>query len=206
VAFEMAQQLKAEGEEVRLLALFEPSPLRKCGTTPLLPLPPSPVHPSSVGLPEEFSRHLDTLRRLRPPERLAYVWVRVRNVISEAVKTSWPTIFLKHARCFMHQLLGLYLPYSLKSFYILRVYRRATQRYILRPYPGSVELFLHPATPAEGSVLNWSGIASGHVEIHDIPPGHEEILKEPHVRIWAESLKARIDKAQQRTVHFPRPS
>ena len=203
VAFEIAHQLRSQGEEVRLLVLFEPTPFRNCAFTPLLPLPRPPSDPSPVGLRAEFSRHLGMLRRLRPPERLAYVWVRVRNVIREKVKTSRPATFLKHARCFIHHCLGLSLPFSLRSFYILRVYRRATRRYNLRPYPGSVELFLHSATPAEGSVLYWSGIASGGVEIHDIPPGHEEILKEPYVRIWAQSLKASIDKAQARTAGVP---
>jgi len=45
------------------------------------------------------------------------------------------------------------------------------------------------AAPEELSPRTWSQIAAGNVEIHEIPEGHEKILKEPYVWIWADSLK-----------------
>jgi hypothetical protein len=59
-----------------------------------------------------------------------------------------------------------------------------------------VHLFLHPTTPEEGSAHSWSEIAAGNVEIHEVPEGHEEILTEPYVQIWAENLKACLSRAQ----------
>jgi aspartate racemase len=42
----------------------------------------------------------------------------------------------------------------------------------------------------------WQKIAAGGLEVHDIPGDHIGILKEPHVRVLAEKLKACLDKAQ----------
>ena len=97
----------------------------------------------------------------------------------------------------MYHRMGRPLPYSLRSFYILRIYGRATREYTLRKYAGSLDLFLHPSTPAEGSPHIWSQIAGGKVEVHELPEGHEEILKEPYVRFWAESLKSCLSRAQE---------
>jgi len=163
VAFEIAQQLKAQGDEVCLVAVVEPSALRNCGSTPSLAIPS--------------------------------VAKTIRGRISESVRTSSIAKFVKHALCVIHHGLRQPIPYSLRSFYILGVYRRAMKKYVVRAYPGSVTLFLHPSTPAESSPKNWSAIATGSVEIHQIPAGQEKILNEPYVQIWAEKLKTCLDDA-----------
>src|SRR5262249_2958908 len=78
----------------------------------------------------------------------------------------------------------------------LGIYRRATRQYTLQKYPGSVDLFLHPANSEDCLPQSWSQIAAGDVEVHEISDGHDEILKEPYVRIWAESLKACLSRAE----------
>jgi amino acid adenylation domain-containing protein len=196
VAFEIAQQLKAAGEEVSLLAWFEPTVLGTCASTPLLPLPSSSSTASRPGLREQGLRHLSALRQFRGRDKVAYVWLRVRSWITQSLLRSHPANHIRQVLCLIYHRLGRPLPYSLRSFYILRVYRWATRQYALRKYPGSVHLFLHPTTPEEGSAHNWSQIAAGNVEIHEVPEGHEEILKEPYVQIWAENLKACLSRAQ----------
>ena len=196
VAFEIAQQLKAAGEEVRFLAWFEPTPLRACGSARPLPLSPSSATVSKAGLREEGLRHLSTLRQLRGRDRMAYIWPRLHSRITQSLLKSRPANHVRQLLCLIYHRLGRALPYSLRSFYLLGIYRKATRQYTLRKYPGSVDLFLYPATPEELSPSTWSQIAAGNVEIHEIPEGHEEILKEPYVRIWADSLKACLLRAQ----------
>jgi aspartate racemase len=196
VAFEIAQQLKAAGDEVGLLAFFEPRLSRANGSTRIVSVSSSPSIPSRTGLLEDGLRHLRVARRLRGGDRVAYIWPRLRSGIMQALFRSRPANYARNVICLMYHRLGLPLPYSLRSFYLLRIYRQATRQYELRKYPGSLDLFLHPATPEEGSPHSWSSIASGNVEVHELPEGHEEILKEPYVRIWADSLKACLSRAQ----------
>src|SRR5262245_18092886 len=191
VAFEIAHQLKAAGEEVGLLAWFEPTPLRR---TRSLPLSSSSPTASSVGLREEGLRHLSTLRQLRGRDKAAYIWLRLQSRITESLLRSRPANFVRQVLCKIYHRLGRPLPYSLRSFYILRMYGRATRQYAVPKYPGSVDLFL-PAATAEGSPQSWSELAT-NVQIHEVPEGHEEILKEPYVGIWAETLKACLSRAQ----------
>src|SRR4029450_2879143 len=106
-----------------------------------------------------------------------------RSANSDSVRTSRAAKIVKRALCRIHHLAGRPLPQSLRSFYILGVYRRATQKYVLQAFPGSLTLFLHPATPAESYPKHWSAIATKNVEIHHIPAGHERLLKEPYIEI-----------------------
>ena len=42
----------------------------------------------------------------------------------------------------------------------------------------------------------WNFLATGGIEIINIPGNHLDIVKDPHVRVLAEKLKVSIDKAQ----------
>jgi amino acid adenylation domain-containing protein len=196
VAFEIAQQFKAQGDDVRLLALVDPLPLRHCASSPISALPSVAEKPSSPGLRHEAVRHLNNVRRLGGRDRLTYIWLRTGARILNLVKSSTLTKLIRHLICIAYHWLDKPLPYSLRSFYVLEIYRRATKEYALRTYPGSVSLFLHSKTPDENSSAVWAGIATGKVEVLEIPDGHEEILKEPYLRVWAEKLKVCLDTAQ----------
>jgi aspartate racemase len=197
-AFEIAHQLKAQGEEVRLLTLIEPSPLRNCGSSPiphLGALGAKPFWGSRVlhsGL-----RHLRKVRRLGARDRAIYILGGVINRSFAFVNrlTSRPARIAKEAICWTYHRFGLPVPYQLRSAYILSVYRRARQKYTLRTYPGSVSLFV-PTNGSDDSLSSWTGLASGTLEIHPIPEGHEAILVEPHVQAWAERLKVCLYRAQ----------
>src|SRR5262249_23386518 len=155
VAFEIAQQLKAAGEEVGLLAWVEPTPLSAYVSRRLLPVSSSSSTASKTGLREEGLRHLSTLRQLPGPDSVAYICLRLRARITESLLRSRPAKHLKQVLCVMYHRLGLPLPYSLRSFYILGIYRRATRQYTLQKYPGSVDLFLHPANSEDCLPQSW---------------------------------------------------
>jgi oxalate---CoA ligase len=198
VAFEIAHQLTARGDEVRRLALIGPSPLRNS--------PSSSTSRASVAtrkawwkrLRNEGWRHWQNLQQLHGRERFNYVRVRTLERLSEVINkmTSPPIRALKWGLCTAYHSVGVPIPYSLRSPYILGVYRRAKQRYAVRTYPGSLSLFV-PPDASQNSISDWSGLATGTIEIHEIPDGHEAILNEPYVQVWAEKLKACLESAKR---------
>ena len=198
VAFEIAHQLRTQGDEVRRLVLMEPSPLR-AGFS-------SSTWSRGVvtrgwswkrRVRSEGWRHLQNLRRIDRRDRLNYVWLRTIQRLSALLNriTSRPVRGLKEAVCWTYHRFGTPLPYRLRSPYILGVYRRATHRYAVRTYPGSVSLFV-PRHALENPTPDWKGLTTGAIEIHEIPDGHEVILNEPHVRVWAEKLRTCLMSVQ----------
>src|SRR5262249_55432322 len=90
VAFEIAQQLKAAGDEVSLLAWFEPTLLRSYGSTRVSPMFSSSTTASKAGLRAEGLRHLSNLRQLRGRDRMPYIWLRLRSQITQSIFSSRP--------------------------------------------------------------------------------------------------------------------
>jgi thioesterase domain-containing protein len=81
----------------------------------------------------------------------------------------------------------------------------AAESYVPQFYPGSVMLF-----PARDSKNNpgatndlWARLAGG-VELHPVPGGHEDVLKEPNVGALAKTVTrclANVDRAMPSRVH-----
>ncbi len=71
--------------------------------------------------------------------------------------------------------------------------------YVPRVYPGRVTLFRARArdlfTPACEADLGWGTVAGEGVEIEMIPGNHGTLFDPPHVQIFAERLRACLDKA-----------
>jgi len=176
VAFEMARQLMRQGESVPLVALFD------------VDFPPAGFLPwllavSLLRAPREWARW----RRLPPGERKAYLrqsaerWkakaLRFLGMEREDPSTMEPAAWLE------------------RQFAALR---DSAWRYVPRPYPGRLALFL----PEQTSVwfhrdrrLDWRRVALGGCEVCVIPGEHDSSVQEPHARGTAEVLRACIDRA-----------
>jgi aspartate racemase len=189
VAWEIAQRLKRDGEAVKLLALLEPAlnlPGAEGSSAPNL-------HRSSD---HKFSLrvHLSNLRGLNPQQQWSYVWSRVHNKLSEYLRIPRPAKDITKAFvCTAFLRLGYRIPYSLRSFYILRLYTRALEKYNAQIYPGSV-LIIVSAGSADPAA--WSRLATGDVKLFEIPADHMEIRKGPFVQAWAEELRDSLRAAQ----------
>ncbi len=152
IAYEMAQQLSANGEEVALVALLDTYPGRVKSTSHSLLHLLSAPQKLFVDLPYAA---VDSLRR-----RIK------RGRIAQALKD----VFHHNAA--------------------------AGDRYVLRPYAGTVALF----RAADKSWRNtgdpyalWTSLAP-KLEIHEIPGDHRGILYAPQVEHLAERLKSRMDE------------
>ncbi|HEX8558582.1 MAG TPA: amino acid adenylation domain-containing protein, partial [Pyrinomonadaceae bacterium] len=180
VAFEMARQLSARGEEVALLALLD-------STTSVVNKPGAEADETAFlytfvrdlllsagqtnwALPEQYSR-------LRPDEQLA--------------------AFLDSERSLGILPAGL----ELKELrHLLRVFRENVQamwRYEPRPYAGRITLFraserLEGGTPE--AHLGWGELALAGIDEHVVPGNHYTILRAPGVGAITAVLKELVSE------------
>jgi thioesterase domain-containing protein/acyl carrier protein len=174
VAFEMAQQLYAQGQNVGMLALFDSSV-------------PGSFRPVGQRLLEHCAR----LHPLRPAEFLRY--------IGRAARSGWTKIKkrMRQARYMLELRAGRSSPSGPRSVSAANYLGR--KRYTPRPYPGQVTLFR--ASPSKEIGLldtekkGWGELALGGVEVWEVPGDHVTLIQEPHVRVLGNQLRACLDKA-----------
>jgi thioesterase domain-containing protein/acyl carrier protein len=190
VALEMAQQLRALGEEVGLLAILDhtPPPLRyrRFICTPTLPI--------------DFAVNavrwlLEDIWRAGPGRRLAALRRKVcdawRQMVNAALRP-------KSARTDTDAVFGgRSIPDEFRQ--LVETHYRALRAYKPEVYPGVVTLLkarVRPLFRLHGKDLGWSGLAGGGLDVVEIPGNHETMLTEPKVRTLAEALLARLRAAQ----------
>jgi amino acid adenylation domain-containing protein len=172
VAFEIAQQLRAAGEEIGLLALLDSS-------APNLPnLRPS--FTQSLGI------HINNLFQLTFKEQSSYILDRVAYRFNSKDEEDFLAKSLYKLEDLTPQLLN-----------ILNCNIQAGEDYIAKKYSGKIVLFrcqvqdlehyLHPE-------FGWTDLVDGGVEIHPIPGPHFRMLKEPRIRYLAAELKLCLQK------------
>jgi amino acid adenylation domain-containing protein len=176
VAFEMAQQLHAQGQRVALLALLD-------GRIPT-PEETFPEQDSEATLLVEryFGISLGptaSLARLPKNEQLAFILEQAKSAGLVPAELD-----IAEARRFLE---------------LLRSDVRATQNYGLHLYPGRITFFKASET-LEGTftdpTMGWSEWASGGVEVHFVPGNHANLMYEPQVEVLARKLTACLDQAQ----------
>jgi amino acid adenylation domain-containing protein len=188
IAFEMAQQLHANGQRVALLALLDariPSSDEKFADENFEAAVLADVV-RYFGLSQDFG---DSLALLSKEELLARLMEQGKRagLLPAGIDAS-------HA----HRLLDL-----CKSDF------RASRNYVLHRYPGRVTLFkasedLSP-TPSHPT-LGWSDWAAGGVDVQVVPGNHANMVYKPNVQILAEKLSACIDRVQSPSDNLMRDS
>jgi hypothetical protein len=144
-------------------------------------------------LRDEIHRHLCNLMQLGVRDQLTYLWARIEGKIAK--RTAAANKLLKRGLWALCIATGRSLPHSVRSPYILNVYSEALKNFTPKPYSGRVILFLGEDASRE-SKLEWMKRITGELEIHELRGDHLELRTEPYVRLWAEKLKASLDKAQ----------
>jgi thioesterase domain-containing protein/glycosyltransferase involved in cell wall biosynthesis len=175
VAFEMARQLMAVGEEVALLALFD-------SMAPLDGLR-GEAFDLEAGDQELFDR-----------------WAR--DLLGDSVPTDEPedkpelVLAELKRRQLVSERSGLADLRSHLELY--RAHRRALRSYQPGPYAGSIALFrtagvqtrLFPEV--DEVTLGWPVLVTGRIDVQVVPGNHVTMLAEPHVRELAAALEARL--------------
>jgi thioesterase domain-containing protein/acyl carrier protein len=187
VAFEMAQQLKKQGQDVPLLVLLDSH------------FPGDDIPDSRSVFRTEAQRHLRNLALLGPQEKLAYVLVKVKDrskskIMHMITRTSK---ILKKVLCKVYLSMGRSIPPSLRSPYILDIYRQARRNYVPQLYPGRA-IYFKAEKRSSDQQLNWGRLIAGGLEAYEMPGDHVDMIKEPNAHFWAEKLKACLYKAQSK--------
>jgi len=175
VAFEMAHQLLAAGEQVALLALFDtPSPER--------------FH---IGKLQRIKMHCQELFKRGPRYLLPSFQARARAVLDRLRREPAP------------QETGV-RPETDPRLLVSQKWLEIESRYAARPLPCKALLF-RPYQQDNGEwsrFLNldefngWRPLIQD-IEVVELPGGHSTMCQEPHVRVFARRLDAVLDRIQQ---------
>ena len=185
VAFEMARQLRANGQAIGLLALLDTYP---SGYAKLFQ--------NEATLRAAFGRaanrtkaHLANLRSLSVNEGVAYLINKARFAPSKLKSQVWRRIHSAYEK------LGRPLPQTFRD--VREFNSLAVREYTPQVYDGPVTLFWASADlrTSIDLVEGWRALAGGGIEVHEIPGSHLNIIKEPHVQNLAEKLSACLERA-----------
>lgn len=165
VAYEMAQQLAAQGLAVAALIMLDQGPV----------LPAEEPEDDAAYYVQVFGKHvplsLDRLRQMTAAEQ-------VTHVLAEAQKVGWvmPDVTPEQFHQFVR---------------VLRTHTEAWRAYKPRPYPGQITLFRAEIqeAPALTPDLGWGKLAAGGVTIRETPGDHLSMIQEPHVQALAAQLR-----------------
>lgn len=181
VAFEMARQLEASGDEVVMLALIDSlSPLALAGTEPEDELSQLASFALDLGFTKEhLSRSIDDVRRLPLEAQLAYM------------------LDLASA----HKLVpaGMELTHLQRLFRVFKTNREAMSAYVPGVYAGRVTYFQangDAASDMGDMSQDWHELTLGGVEVYRLPGDHYSILKQPSVDALAEGIEQQLQKIE----------
>jgi thioesterase domain-containing protein len=172
VAFEMAQQLKADGEEVALLALIDS----------FLPGPLQHLHSRNY-MVEYLDRHLGDLLRLSGFGRLRYL----ARWLANGVICFGRSVGMRHRSS---------LAQATRRVAI--AHKRAVNTYQPRPYSGNmVQLMCSDASHRtyEDRRLAWSSLTTSGLQVRLIPGNHLTMVEEPHAQVLARELQDCLSRA-----------
>ncbi len=182
VAFEMAQQLHAEGEETSLLALIDSYYVPQPRHLTKLPDRATPLHYADYYLGEILLRH--------GRERLRYTVTRISNILRRSGQA------LKRALGFKTSVTGS-LARALQEIH--GVHSAAERTYVPKTYPGRVTLFWcsnYPVRSYYDTRLGWCDVAGGGLEVHMIPGDHMSMLEPGNVEALAAELTSCLHRAR----------
>lgn len=173
VAFEMAQQLQAIGEEVALIALFDSK---------------APLCHNNLSRRQRLKLHARLLWQQGP----SYLTDKVQNNLKSVQKrlsTGWYQASQRLAlgRKSIAPAQADTLPQDIRQ----AVRDRAMQAYVPKPYTGRAVLFRamdRDAFDYSDRCMGWSTFTD-HLEIYDVPGDHLGILQHPNVPVLAEQLQ-----------------
>jgi amino acid adenylation domain-containing protein len=178
VAFEMAQQLIASGEEVPVLALVEtwfPSSI------PALRGAPAPLRPF-IFLIRGLLRHLGAMLGLPPGQAIHYF--RLKSAIIREM--------VRHRDIYRGEWSASYKNLVIEANY------RAGSRYVPAPLPGRLLLFLAANRNRESDeeLLAWSRLARQSCPVFRIS-GEDvnDLIRYPYVQELAVNLKEQLDES-----------
>ena len=186
IAFEMACQFRAQGQEVALLALLDSYPVGYNKRSP----DAGELKSRAGRIVRRMGSHLSNLRGLSLNEKLPYVVDKSRYAGIKLKSLLWRTIYRSFDR------LGRTLPRTFRD--VEEFNWLAAMNYVPQLYDGRVTLFWasNDLRASFDLVDGWNVIAEGGTDVKEIPGTHLDIIKEPHVADLAMKLNESLLRAQ----------
>jgi amino acid adenylation domain-containing protein len=183
IAYEMAQQLEAQGQRVSLLALMDATPVNHGNATPLDEITLLANFAHDLGLSvDRLQFSTDELAKLGAEELLSYMLQRA--IEARIVPQNFQ------------------LAQAQRLFEVFKNNVQAMQSY--RPKASSQRVTLLKAgerstVETTDETMGWGALTSGEIEIHTVSGSHFTIVREPYVRNLAEQLADCINRAALRS-------
>ncbi|MBP5974477.1 amino acid adenylation domain-containing protein [Brasilonema sp. CT11] len=183
IAFEMAQQLRVQGQRTSLLAMIDifDFSANSDGFTPDEAALLVPLFRNHLSLPEEQLQQVEAnLLEMEVDEQLAYT-------IDQAKQHN-----LQLPPGFGVEQLGRLL--KVRKFHACAAVNYIPQLY----YPGTITLLQASEGNSANSgnpTLGWEALVD-KVELHWVPGNHRTIVQQPHVKVLAEKLQICLDQSQ----------
>jgi amino acid adenylation domain-containing protein len=193
IAFEMAQQLLAQGEQMAHLLLMDSD----CPGTPAY----LPRRTLNYGAVEQLDWYLGDLMLMPFREKAKYVFTRFKNAgmrIGQGL------------RGLAGRLVPAIAPESAELERVLsrvkELNTQAYQHYTPQRYAGKITMLWCSEVSTRcyrDRRLAWSEFADGGLEVHAIPGNHMTMLEPPHVEGMAATVSACLKKVQAEAVAPP---
>jgi len=194
VAYEMARQLRASGEEVELLILIY-----------MPPPPQTPVPSKAEGSPGRTSRVTQRISFILYQLRTrgwAYVWKGLKRRVGNLGTRMQYSIYKFYRRR------GLPIRGWMRSWSSIEDF--AYLDYQPQPYWGRVALVRpepRERTPGpEEDDWNWRALAKGELQVHFVPYAEIDVFLEPNLEVTAKKLKELLLEAQRSKTQDRLPS
>jgi acyl-CoA synthetase (AMP-forming)/AMP-acid ligase II/thioesterase domain-containing protein len=193
IAFEMAQQLRAQGQEVALLAILDarmPAAGRFQGWW-------HPVSPLRI-LANSYYWVKDELLQTS----VGQLWGRTGRKLRVAARRVSSLLVRPELHSRGKDIVDRVFDASIiPEWYrkMLAAHYEAAEKYVPKVYPGRLTLIrarTQPLSRVPTHDLGWGKLAGGGLEVTVIPGNHETVLTEPCVRELAGRLRDHIQKAQ----------
>ncbi len=192
VAFEMARQLRAQGQDVHSLFLLSSFVWNN----------PFATQPRAVwvgySIRQRLARQLAHVRRLEAREATRYVGgklaaqLRQMTSLHRSLRTKAGAVVadIKWRWAALRQ-----LPVAPKLIHdrYLHASRALLARYTPGRYDGKVVLLRGTGEPDAAPC--WEGLAGGGLDVHSLPGRHMEMTREPHVDVLAGIMRNYLDAA-----------
>jgi acyl transferase domain-containing protein/thioesterase domain-containing protein/acyl carrier protein len=181
VAYQMSQELYAQGATPELLVLVDTS------------VPGSAEHVEVITWLYAF---LQNLRRQGASYLVRKAVIRWKNWEQSLL------IPIKRAVCSCYRLAGWRLPVGLRYFEVQEAHWKALRTHTFQTYPGKITLIraLNRGAEAlrkrEDPTLGWGNLAGGGLEIYDFYGDHFTLLLQPCVQTIAEKLNTILSSSE----------
>ena len=184
VAFEIANQLQSQGEQVALLALFDSkAPIADNISTNYQDVDDTTLLTElATATAQSFGKELllsqSEIKQIEPEKQLSYILHQMK-----AANLTTPDVKLEQ--------IGYYLQ-------VCRSDNQAIRNYQPQIYPQRITLFCtennQNVAATNDSAQGWQKLSTQTVEVIFVPGDHQTMIALPHVQILAEQVKIYLDK------------